>query len=391
MRIVHHLRRIDLAEGGVVRSVLDLCGALSEAGHEVILLTHDAGDAPAAWRAGGEGIPTVVVLPPAGRIPGRVPSGTRRAMRAAIEPADVLHLHTPWEPVNPAAARLARSAGTPYIVSIHGMLDDWSMAQRGLKKRAYLAVLGRRLLEGAAFVHCTASAERDQASRWFPRGRSRVLPCLVDVEPYRAPVGAAAAANAWPELAGDEPVILFLSRLHYKKGAEVLIDAAGRLHADGRRFRLVLAGPGDEAYVRGLRERARGAGVESITTFTGHVAGETKRALYERATIFALPTSQENFGIVFPEALASGTPVITTRGVDIWPELEASGGARIVDRDAGAFAGSIAAMLADPDETRSMGERGRTWALATFSGAALLEGYVAMYRAAVDPAQRIST
>jgi len=119
----------------------------------------------------------------------------------------------------------------------------------------------------------------------------------------------------------------------------------------------------------------------------GMVKGEDKVSLYEAADLFALPTSQENFGFVLPEALACRTPAITTRGVDIWPELESSGSTLIVEQAATAFADAIAGLLADDDLRQTMGASGRSWVLETLDPEVAVVRYSSLYHQAIGEAR----
>ena len=100
--------------------------------------------------------------------------------------------------------------------------------------------------------------------------------------------------------------------------------------------------------------------------------------------LFVLPTSQENFGLVFPEAMACGIPVITTRGVDIWPELEESGGALIIDEDANSIAKTITTLLENNEQRASIGSAGKAWVNNTFSGDAVVNRYIQLYRQMIN-------
>ena len=181
---------------------------------------------PEAWRKETAGQPRSVCLaPPSGPL-GLYASQDLDRAGPIIDESDVLHLHTPWATPNIQFAKRARHANTSYVLTVHGMLDDWCMSQRWFKKRLYMALAGRRLLERAHFVHCTAQAEADQASKWFPRGQVRVIPLVFDLEPYRELPDPALADDLLPDR-GERPLVLFLSRLHYKKGPDVMIETAG--------------------------------------------------------------------------------------------------------------------------------------------------------------------
>ncbi|MEM8865921.1 MAG: glycosyltransferase, partial [Planctomycetota bacterium] len=194
LRCLHYVDAVVEEAGGVVRAVLDLTSALAEQsleahgiegrGIEVTLLTGDAQDVPKSWLAGEPGMPRVEVISRSLTPWLSLGAADREAVTAAVAEADLVHLHTPWDPCNVAIAAEARRTGTPYVVSVHGMLDDWSMTQRGLKKRVYLSVAGRRMLDGAARIHFTAEGERQQAMKLAPRGSAVVLPLVMDLSPY---------------------------------------------------------------------------------------------------------------------------------------------------------------------------------------------------------------
>jgi glycosyltransferase involved in cell wall biosynthesis len=380
MRILHYMSRFRLADGGVVRAVLDISALLARRGHETTVLTRDAADIPAEWRSGSaSGVPAAIELGGRGQPGSFLDRASLSIAEKYIEHAEVVHLHTPWDRANRQLARLCHETGTPYVLTVHGMLDDWSMSQRGFKKRLYLALGGRRLLERAMFIHCTAQAELDQAKKWFPRGRGRIIPYVVDLAPFRELPGVEPAKRSVPHANTGDPIVLFLSRVHEKKRPEVVIDAAARLRDKGIPCRTLIAGTGEESYIASLKERIARRNLEDRVFFTGLVVGVEKISLYQHAAVFVLPTSQENFGLVYTEALACGTPVVATKGTDIWQELDSSGGAIITDAEPAPTADAIASLLRDPERSREMGERGRAWVLRELDGERVIARFEQMY------------
>ncbi len=403
MRILHYLSEVTLEHGGVVRSVLDFSTALAGAGHQVTLACFDDTSVPTQWKAGPAdqgpsalraGVPRALTL----AWPG-LPKPIRRfrwrevqTIAKEIAACDVLHLHGPWESTNAQLAAIARRLNKPYILSIHGMMDDWCMAQGALKKRVYVAWRVRRMAERAAALLFTAEGEKRQAMKWFPslpEGRARVLPLLFDPTDFQDLPGPELARGRFDALSTDGPIVLFLSRLHPKKGAETLIDACAVLTREppgGRRFRLVIAGSGPIEYEEALKRRAVDAGLSDRTFFLGMVTGREKVALYQAADVCVLPTSQENWGFVILEALAAGTPVVTTKGVDIWPELQSGGGALIVaDPTPGSVSNAVAELLDHPQRRRAMGEAGRDWVLRWLDPRRVVAEYERLYTDAANP------
>src|SRR5688500_4578575 len=166
MKIIHYMLGFRSRDGGVVRAVIDLSNVLARRGHDVIALTTDGSDAPADWD-GREGRPLLRALS-FNKIGQGVLTRTAKAQaEQTLRGADVLHLHVPWDLICVQMARLARTLNVPYFMSVHGMLDDWCFAQKSWKKRLYMGLVGRRMLEQAAAVHCMAQAEREQVQRRF--------------------------------------------------------------------------------------------------------------------------------------------------------------------------------------------------------------------------------
>lgn len=348
MRILHYEPAIRLELGGVVRAVLDIAAEQAKAGAKVTLVTHEAKDVPTDFP--GE----VRVIPGPG-ILGRLGPGVVSAHSLCKE-NDVIHLHGAWSLANLQWAGIAIQAGRSYFISPHGMLDDWCMEQKSLKKKLFLRFGGRRWLERASGVHLTATAEERQSKKWAPSMRSFVCPLPMDLTPFQEIPPRSLAASVEPAYTEDPPIVLFLSRLHEKKRPDLLIEVARKLKNEAT---IVLAGDGDPNYVESLKKQAEGTSVR----FPGFVRGPAKVAMYAHAACFALPTSQENFGYVLFEALAAGVPVLTTKGADTWPEMEASGGAIVLEASIDAFCAAIRQRIASPEESKGMGAKGREWAL----------------------------
>jgi glycosyltransferase involved in cell wall biosynthesis len=377
---VHFVRELRAELGGVVTAVIDMCEQTAQAGRRVTLVTCDAKDAPPAWQTGDDCTPRVVEVAPSKLTAALLSRQAADAFTGLAEQSEVAHLHTPWELCNLQLASRLRRAAVPYVVSVHGMLDDYCMQQKSLKKRAFLALGGRRLFEHAAAIHFTAQGEMEQAVRYIPgRERAAVVPLAMNLAPYESLPGPELAFNAFPQIDRTARRILFLSRLHPKKGVDLLIRAAAAAQAKWPQFQLLLAGPGEDSYVAGLKALAVELGVSDRTHFLGMVQGEVKRSLYQASDVFVLPTHQENFGLVLPEALACGTPVVTTRGTDIWQELQQAG-ARIVDQQPAAIAAAIEGLLADPAEARQLGRRGREFVFQWLGRERIAAAYEAMYR-----------
>ncbi len=379
MRILHYQRDLRLTGGGVIRFILDVCAVMAARGHEVVIASPDTPEIPAEWGVKGAAVPRFIKLPQPRMAFDLWGPRAVREVRQAVAWADVVHLHGPWWPTNAQLGGCARRQGVPYIVTVHGMLDDWSVAQNSGRKHAFLAIAGRRFLESAAAVHVTARGELDQATRRFRAGRTYVIPPMLNMERLRDLPGPDEAAAAFAVPLPGAPVVLFLSRVHPQKCPDVLIDAVAILKDRGIDCNLLIAGPGENDYLGGLTRRAGERGVADRTRLLGMVVGRRKLSLYQLADVFALPSPQESFGLVLVEAMACGTPAISTRTIDIWPELTASRAAVLTDRTPEAFAGAIERVLGDRAFREALVESAGAWVRDHLDSAAVASAYESMY------------
>ena len=418
--VVHYLKWMRLQDGGVVRAVLDLAELLAQSGTRVVLLTCDDRDVPSHWpRSAADQplpathLPVCIPIPlndPLATLQGRNPNDsdrdtpTQHLSRATLRKigaflgsvqSPVLHLHGPWAISNAQLARLCRSHAVPYVLSPHGMLDDWCMQIGRLRKRIHLTILGRAMFRGARSLHFTAQAERDQSLRTIQQrpsptlDQSAVIPLPIDLTPFLSSesdeTSAQRGRSDHPILSPDDALrVVFLSRLHEKKGVERLLQALSLAKAEGANCRAVIAGPSHTPeYLASLQTLATQLGIASIVSFPGMVQGNAKVALYRSAHVFVLPSSQENFGIVIVEAMACGVPVITTRGVDIWPELQHSGGAIICPSDPAPqvreLANALVSLERNPDRRATMSAAASEWARESLHTPTIIARFQEMY------------
>ena len=387
MRILHYMQAIDFRHGGPPRAVVDQVATMKARGHLAGLATTVVEDVPDDWLnddAQAGGAPEVVRLPPVGGRLNRLSAEGVRLAKEVVARYDVVHLHGVWETSNLQFAAACRAVGTPYVVSLRGMLDDWAMNQKSLKKRLYLAFGGRRFLEGAASVHCTAEYERIQSKARFGRARSAVVPNLVDLRPYFDLPSPDLAKAEWPALTRKGLKVLFLSRLHPGKGVDMLIDAVAEMRRRKLDVELIIAGNGEPEYEKFLRARATDAGIDQNVTWTGFISGDVKLSLFAAADVFALPTMQENFGFVMYEAMAAGTPVVTTDLVDTRDEIAASGGGVVIPRTVGDFVQALSEFASGRSDAAAMGVIGRKWTLENLSADRVAGAFEKLYDSCVD-------
>uniref|UniRef100_UPI003F6D1B87 glycosyltransferase n=1 Tax=Yoonia sp. TaxID=2212373 RepID=UPI003F6D1B87 len=279
----------------------------------------------------------------------------------AIAWADVVHLTATYSfPTLPVLA-LARLIGRPVVWSPRGALQAtqvWSDAPRKAHKRQFER-LAQVLRPNATVLHVTAPAEaRDSVARLSGIQTACIPNCV-------------AIPTIKPKMQTQEVRLLYIGRLHPKKGVERLFDAMPKLPDT---VRLDVYGAGNPAYVAGLQARAATSG--GRIRLHGHVDGPAKAAAFAQADLCVLPSYSENFGIVVAEALAYGVPVLTTVATP-WEALDRVGCGRCVDLDQMPLAQVITDML--QADLTAMGASGRAWMARDFSPQAMTDAFVALY------------
>lgn len=295
-----------------------------------------------------------------GRNPAMIPW-----LKANVARFDAVVVDGLWNYATWAAARVLPRAGVPYVVFPHGMLDPWFNRQGVAKyalRQGFWTVCEGPLLRGAARVFFTAEDEHRLArgALWFHGDfDGQVVPFGVREPPAARPDEAAAFRRLVPGL-GARPYLLYLGRVHPKKGADMLIEAFAQVARAHPETDLVIAGPEVAGWGDVLRGQAARLGIAGRLHWPGMLRGPAKWGAFRGAEAFVLPSHQENFGLVIAEAMACATPVLTTRRVNIWREVEASGGALVREDTPAGTEDMLARFLAMPPGARAaMGARAR--------------------------------
>lgn len=314
----------------------------------------------------------------------KVSLGLARWLRRHAADYDVVHVHALFSFSSYAAARAARRSGVPYIVRPLGVLNRWGLEnRRRILKQGSLRVVELPILRGAAAIHYTAEAERQEAAAAHPdiaAVRSVVVPIPVEF----APASTSTEGHERFPITQGRRVILFLSRLHEKKGIELLLQAFAQFRADFPDALLVIAGEGEPGYVASLRGKARSLGCDNEVFWPGFVAGKDKAALLAAATCFVLPSFSENFGIAAAEALAAGVPSVLSDQIAIARDAGREEAAVLVPCDAAVLATALRQVFESENLRGRLRDQGRAFIARHFSmeavGAALIELYASVVK-----------
>lgn len=360
MRIVHVVPHVDDEAAGPSYSVPRLCESLAALGHDVEL---------SCLAARGE-IPGVRVdVHPQWPILDRfaISFDHVRALRAKAMRVDIVHNHSLWSMVNVGAGWVVPGSRAKLVASPRGTLSPWALARRRDVKRL-LWPLQRRVIARADLLHATSEDEYAEI-----RARGFAAPVVVIPNGIDLP-------DLPPDRAGKpERTLLFLGRLHPKKGIDRLMQAWQRLQDDHPDWRLSVVGRGEPAHERAVRELVRTLALRRVE-FAGPLYGDAKSHAFFDADLFVLPTHSENFGVAVAEALAHGCPAVVSRGAP-WSGLAEEGCGWWVRHDVPALAEALGEAMSSPHATLAgMGARGRRWMERDYAWTAVASRMEAAYR-----------
>ena len=310
-------------------------------------------------------------------------------LRKNVAGYDLLHIHALFSFSVASAAWWASHYRVPYVVRPLGTLNRWGMEnRRPWLKQASLRLIDGRVLSGAAAVHYTSQEEQEEGAMAAAVARPVIIPNPVDFQFDRDRLPGGWLRSRYPAIAGKR-IVLFLSRLHPKKGLDLLLAAFARVRAQVRDVALVLGGAGEKDFVERLRRQARELGLEPDIVWAGFLEGDSKKAAMADADIFVLPSYSENFGVAAVEAMAAGLPVIVSDQVGIHRRIAEANAGLVVSCQEEALTGALLRLLDAPSLRCQMAQSGRELAQ-TFSPSAVSRQLMELYSSLTVPAGAIS-
>ncbi len=358
MRILQVIHSVEPAGGGPIESALQIESVLSEMGHRSAIASLDAPDAPSVKESKGE---RIALGPPF--LHYGYSSRFTQWLREHSDEYDAVIVHGIWQYSSYGTWKALRGGKTPYFVCVHGMLDPWFKRRyplKHIKKWLYWPWAEYKVLRDARAVFYCCEQERLLARRSF-----RLYKCREDVVCYYGtalPPGDKDAKkeifwNRFPHLR-NKRLILFLGRIHPKKGCDLLIESFAGISKKNTYLHLVIAGPDQIGWQQTLQGLSRKSGISDRITWAGMLTDDLKWGAFYASEVFILPSHQENFGVAIAEALACGLPVLITDKINIAREIKADGAAFVGNDDLKGITESLENWLAlTPREYEAMRER----------------------------------
>lgn len=340
-----------------------MCRALREGGVEVLIAATDA-DGPTRLpvklgkRVDYHGV-SVVFFPRQWSESFKYSRPLERWLEANVEDFDLVEIHAVFSHSSLAAGRACQRHKIPYVMHPIGSLDPWCLAQKSLRKRLLWLMVARKLLRNAAAIHYTTTEEKERAEQNLGLNHGIVIPLGVNEELLDSKVEPEVFRQRFSSL-GSSPYIITLCRIHPIKGLELLIEAFLKLNQENefQAWKLVIAGDGERDYVASLRRLVSRLGGEERVIFSGWLETEEKAAALRGASLFALLSHHENFGLSVAEAMAFEVPVLVSRQVNLSPEIERVGAGWVVGLESGLIQGAITHALREKGERYLKGRKG---------------------------------
>ncbi len=363
MKIIHYIPSIDRTSGGTTAYMQLLANELGKL-VELHIVSH-------------------VSLNPVGiensqihYISSSVLNGMKKEWQALlnkIQP-DVIHVNCCWMPQCAFAQKWAQQLGYKVVLTPHGMLEPWIIKRHyWTKKVPALLLYQKNAVVKADYLHATAASEKENLLKLGYNRKIEVIANGIDVD-------SVVMKTSWER----KKDILFLSRIHVKKGINFLIEAVAVMKDELKGYKINIAGEGEEDYIGELRQLASRLGVTDNIRFIGGIYGDKKWELFRNADLFVLPTHSENFGIVVAEALACGTPVVTTKGTP-WHELRTENCGWWTEVGTEPTINALRAFLQlTVNDLGKMGRNGRRLVERKYSSKKVAEDMVALYKKVIN-------
>jgi glycosyltransferase involved in cell wall biosynthesis len=369
MKVLHVIPSVSEKSGGPSQAIFPMCRALMAQGVDVLLATTDNRLDVSSLKfqvSGSESaihnfkdVPTIF-------FPAQVGNSFKYSrpfsawLNDNVSQFDVVHIHAVFNHASIAAAGACRRRGVPYIVRPLGTLDPWSMKQKSLRKRVFWHAGIKKMLSAAAAIHYTSQAEQQSVENSLGLNHGAVVPLGIEMQSMDPARAQEQLSEHFLELCG-EPYVLVLSRLHPKKGLEVLVDAFLSLmqQPEFQAVRLVLAGEGEASYVQMLKRKVENNHAAQSILFPGWLTGDKKEAVLRNASLLALPSHQENFGVCVMESLTCGVPVLVSPQVNLAEQIETAGAGWVAEIDEVKLKTAMAEALGSKSERVRRGRAGQ--------------------------------
>ena len=380
LKVLHIIVSLAPEQGGPAVSVPGLTQALAEAGIHCEIFTTN-------WNGVGDDamLPSVVPIHRfevgfAARFWPAYSKGLGKVLKKKMGNGafDLVHVHEPWHYLGFIAFRVARKNAIPYVLSPRGALEEWCLRQKAFKKQIYRMMIQDRILKFADAIHALTNEEMTSISKLGYKSSIFVAPNGIDPSPFECPPDTSAFLAAYPELVGKR-VILYLGRLHPKKGLDVLARSYVSLSHKFENTALLVAGLNEDGTQERMESILKTSPASGSTVFTGLLTGKDKLAALACADLFVLPSHSEGFSMAILEALAAGLPVVISKQCN-FPEVSEHDAGLVIEPNDAAVTEAISTLLSDDQLRTRMGQNGRNLVREKYTWDAIAASMAGLYQ-----------
>lgn len=364
MKILHVIANLAPRYGGPSQAILGMTQSLAAIGNEVtIYTTNQDGDGilevPLDQHICKDGVSIKYFQIQNPRFFGTsLPMAKKLKFELKRKNFDIVHIHSLYMFHGAVAAHYCRKYNIPYIIRPHGTLDPFLYNRHRKRKAMIEKLFENKNIKNAAALHYTTEEEKLLARPFISHDRGFIVPNGINLNDYRKSVDLGGFRSKYPETK-NKKIILFFSRLNFKKGLDLLIDAYAKITLTRDDVHLVIAGPDNEGYGQQVKQWITSHNLNNRVTFTGMLRGEAKLEVLYDSDIFVLPSYSENFGISVIEAMICGLPVIVSNKVNIYRELMDNNAGEVVNCDSIEITQSILKLINDEEYSKKLSENGK--------------------------------
>ncbi len=360
MKILHVMTGLDPKWGGVYRVLLGLVN-VQKRNNEVAILTTCENDRQPPKDISGVRQTCLKI-----RSHYQFSFRMKQTIENLIPQYELVHIHGLWMFPLSYAAACARRANIPYVYHIHGMLNPWPLKHHAIRKQIYAQFWERSNLNHAVSIICVTQHEERSVQAFHVAAPTTIIPNGIDLSELENLSVKGRFRSKHPEIA-QKFLVLFLGRIHPKKGIDLLIKGFHKFFNRFHQTQLLIAGPEeDKNYAKNLKKLVADYRLEKAVTFLGSIFGEEKKELLVDANLFALPSHDEVLSIALLEAMASGLPVVATQECS-FDEIESKQAGFLIRYDENELAQAMIRIAGDEWMANRMGINGKNLILARYN------------------------
>lgn len=344
--------------GGPVKTTHDLCKTLVSKGDEVDVYTTNVNafgrvEVPIHKPVDVDGV-KVTYFPVRCPVAYNYAPDMGKAIKKNVSKYDLVHIHSVYLYPTFIAAKICRKKNIPYIINPFGALDpDMIGLKSSFIKRIYIELVERNNINKASAVQVASEYEKNRLLSLGFRAPVHIVPCAIDPKEYLLLGNKQILKEKYPQIT-NKKIILFMGRIHPKKGLDLLALAFAEIAKKREEIALVIAGTGEERYVKKVKTMLKDKGLSSRTVFTGLLTGKEKISALHESDVFVLPSYGENFGIAVIEAMACKLPVVVTDKVGLSLDINEYNAGIVTKCDTNEIASAILKILKSNEVSEEM-------------------------------------